>query len=228
MTFYQKAIWLNGNAHSIVLDLSHEIQHRLRQKGAEGWNHLRRRIDRYIVRICPCPVDYWLALEESPQGQLHLNGGANCDENALPYLRKALYGAGGKSAPTFSRYQVYLRRSYGGDRWPAYAAKEMHQASKHYIGFAYTCSQSVGRDARNMYEAERRAVLELLASGRWSEVERLATEDFEKFGFATSYDLVDDDFREFASETRIGFLMPWSQKAVAASPESLGSLYGSW
>lgn len=227
LVFFHKALWLSGTAYSVTLDLAHSLQAEVRDHGSNGWNYLRRRLDRFLVRSLGYRPGYWFVGEESEAGHLHLHGGIGATSQDRDALASTLRRAGGKVTPGFHRNHLYLPPSYDGDCWPLYCAKNLRPGAERHIGPTYTCSNSVGRIARSMYETERSAILNVTEMGRWPELERVAFEHQTKSSFIYSAEFEYDDAAAHEALIDIRDLdqrFPFT--ALDADPPR--HLYGTW
>ena len=168
--FFHKALTLSKHAYSVTLILSPELQGKLIGRGENGWMLQRAAIDERFRRTLGYRPSYWLVMEQSDRGKLHLHGAINVPELELAKMKAALLQAGGRVESKRAARQLKVKRCNAGDIVAFYSAKSFLPRGGSELGYTLTRTNDIGRTAQRCYEGERAAFAEIRKLGLWGDV----------------------------------------------------------
>ena len=122
---------------------------------------MQRRLRNHLESAYGAAVDYWFVLEVDEDGEPHLHGTVDVNDNGLPYLKDALLKVTGVTHKSFKRYAVkikdFKKHEKGGYGWAEYCIKHLKSTKdKFVLSTAITVTQGMTNNARKFYESERK------------------------------------------------------------------------
>jgi hypothetical protein len=127
-------------------------------KGFAG--HFREAITRALKRKLGRKPMFWIAVDLTPGGRLHLHGGLALEDGEGGLIASALQEAGDEWASAYHKdKQVDLAHQYEPDGWARYAIR-MRSKVRHIVGDrqTYAIANGLIDEARRHYEGLRRQV----------------------------------------------------------------------
>jgi hypothetical protein len=130
----------------------------------ETLDYAHRRIKRHLDRALGRNVDFWAALDISPEGVLHLHGAVAIGVIELPAANEALRKAGGqRSQGRGIARDLDMRDLWGPDGWAFYAFKDAKgvrkafpQRSKNQL---FTATRRLLQESKELYRQLREKVI---------------------------------------------------------------------
>ncbi len=152
-----EALTNNGEAYAFTLNLGPAIEKAANDNKAGPMAYLERRIRERLKAALPDrKLLYWLSLELTKSGRLHVHGGISVPgPSDLPLVREALISAGGKWDAPGRQYQLDTRLQDHPPGWFRYSAKDWPRARKALRGQVLFLPNGLRALAKKAYMTHR-------------------------------------------------------------------------